>query len=83
MQVERKINKEQKEGVRRSWRVNRNYWKGSSKVLVAWITDIKGGLGEQAELAFGETWLDCRGRDLGRSKENLAAAEELTKHSSL
>lgn len=74
------MNKEQNEEDKHSWRVHRNYWKGSSKVLVAWITDIKGGLGEQAELACGEGWLDCRRE---ASKEYLAAAEELTKHSSL
>lgn len=77
----REMNKEQKERVRHSWRVNRNYWKGSSEVLFAWITNIKGGLEEQSALACGERWLDCRGRDLGRSQEYLAATEELTKHS--
>lgn len=36
------MNKEQKERVRHSWRVNRNDWKGLSEVLVAWMTNIKG-----------------------------------------
>ena len=68
------MTKEQKEGVRNSQRVNRNYEKGSSEILAAWITDVKSGLGEQSELACQEM-IRFAGAETWGEAEHLAASE--------